>query len=289
MMPPVPGHLADIEFMRVLTTYVSSAELAASRRVLDAGCGTGHGSWLMRERGARSVLAVDLDPANVAGVRGLSREDRGIHAALMDAQALGLAAGTFDLIVCFEVIEHVPDPARLLSELRRVAAAGSLTLLSTPNRLVRLAPGERPFNPEHLREYDLTGFRAALERTYARVEVLGIVGRGAFQERYLREWRPTFALRARRAVRDALPIAVQRAARVLMARLRERARSAAPREIAAPAPGTWPFYVDDASERCLNLFALCADDTATLDAAVTRIRASARGASGGEGPLTAPR
>src|SRR5581483_7985494 len=47
------------------------------------------------------------------------------------ADALPVADGTFDVVLCTQVLEHVPDPARVVRELRRVVAPGGRVLLST--------------------------------------------------------------------------------------------------------------------------------------------------------------
>jgi 2-polyprenyl-3-methyl-5-hydroxy-6-metoxy-1,4-benzoquinol methylase len=54
----------------------------------------------------------------------------------MDSQQLGFNNAVFDFVCSFEVIEHVRDPERYLSEIWRVLKPAGLALLSTPNRLV---------------------------------------------------------------------------------------------------------------------------------------------------------
>ena len=55
---------------------------------------------------------------------------------------------SFDLVVCFEVIEHLEEPDAALRELERVVAADGVVLVSSPNRDVY-----EPGNPHHLHEY----------------------------------------------------------------------------------------------------------------------------------------
>lgn len=258
----IPPHLSDDEFMRVLTTYVFAADLAEGRHVLDAGCGTGHGTMLMAERGARSVLATDIDAASVEVARRLSARHRHVRCAIMDAQQLSVRDRRFDLVACFEVIEHVARPARLLAELRRAAVPGALTILSTPNRRVRLGRWERPFNPDHLREYHVGELRDLLRTSYPHVRILGIYGRGRLHDRYLAEWRPTLRRRIRTIARDALPRRTRDLIRRLLAARRARALAATGRHVAAPTPATWPFHVSDVSDDCLNFLAICGDDAA---------------------------
>lgn len=268
-LPPPPTHLTDLEFTRVFTTYVHSAALVGDRTVLDAGCGSGHGAWLYHAAGARRVVAVDLDPT---GLREMARHDAAIGFAVMDVQALALRDRLFDVVACFEVIEHVPSPAALLRELRRVARPGAITLISTPNRVNRLAPGQRPWNPEHFREYDRAGLERELRASYRAVRILGTYGRPDLHERYLREWRIGIASsRARGLARRLIPHRVRRALRGALAR-REPSRTGVP----APDPATWPFWIGEVSDRCLNFVAVCGDEDEAVASAARTI--SARGA-----------
>lgn len=268
-LPPRPGHLTDLEFTRVLTTYVHSAAIVAGREVLDAGCGTGHGSWLYRRSGARRVVAVDLDPH---GLRTIAAYDGGVERAVMDVQALALRERLFDLISCFEVIEHVPSPARLLAELRRVARADGLVLISTPNRVNRLRPGQRPWNPEHFREYDLAGLQTELRTAFPVVHVLGTYGTPRLHEHYLREWSVGGrSSRLRAIARRLVPHGTRRMLRAALVRRRDD-----PFVIPEPVATSWPFWIDAVADGCLNFVAVCGDDQRMVSETAERLRARGR-------------
>jgi SAM-dependent methyltransferase len=90
------------------------------RRALDVGARAGKQTRLLQDRGYQ-VVSVDVDPVFDDCQR-------------IDAnQPLPFADGSFDLIWCSEVIEHLEDPAFSLAELRRVTAPGGLLVLTTPN------------------------------------------------------------------------------------------------------------------------------------------------------------
>lgn len=129
-----------------LARYRWVSPLAADRRVLDAGCGTAYGSLLLAEAGALEVTGVD----RASDVLDAVREKLPATVALEegDVTALPYEDGRFDLVVCFEVIEHLEDPGRALDEFRRVLAPAGLLAVSSPNRNV-YPPG----NPHHVHEY----------------------------------------------------------------------------------------------------------------------------------------
>ena len=147
-----------------LVRYRIAARLAAGRRVLDAACGEGYGTALLATAGARSATGVDVDHAIVAHAR--SRHP-GPDFLVGDVRELPFEDASFDLVACFETIEHVEDPERVLSELDRVLALDGLLLVSTPNKHRYLVENEF-----HRREFFHEEFVEVLQARFERVEVL---------------------------------------------------------------------------------------------------------------------
>lgn len=145
-----------------LARYAWAAQFVPGRRVLDAACGMAYGTNMLMDAGATAVVGVDLDPDLLAEVRPVARE--GVTFEVADLRKLPFDDDEFDLITCFEAIEHVPDPEIVLDELRRVLRPEGLVVLSTPNRDV-YAPG----NPFHLRELTPNELEAELSQRFARV------------------------------------------------------------------------------------------------------------------------
>jgi SAM-dependent methyltransferase len=148
-----------------LARYRWAAARAAGLRVLDAACGTGYGSRILSEGGARHVTSMDL-----------SNEASGAAFVRADATRLPARDGSFDLYVSFETLEHVEADRALLKEAHRVLAAGGTFLCSTPNRDF-LSPGltlrDRPRNRYHVREYSIIEFGALLGSAFRRVSLFG--------------------------------------------------------------------------------------------------------------------
>jgi SAM-dependent methyltransferase len=145
----VPG-LAEENywFRRHEVVYERLAGRCVDRDVLEAGCGEGYGADLIADV-ARQVIGLDYDESAVAHVRARYPRVDMRHGNLA---ALPLGAGSVDVVVNFQVIEHLWDQRQFVGECLRVLRPGGLLLMSTPNR-VTFSPGrDTPINPFHTRE-----------------------------------------------------------------------------------------------------------------------------------------
>jgi SAM-dependent methyltransferase len=143
--------------------YRFAGAVVAGRRVLDAGCGVGWGSQVLLDYGAASVDGVDIDESAVTDSIRRCPSGTFVRADLM---ALPFPEGHFDVIACFEAIEHVEDPLRGLDEFRRVLAPGGIVLVSSPNPDVY--PAGNPFHRHELRPEDL---HAAMQERFEHTEL----------------------------------------------------------------------------------------------------------------------
>ncbi len=143
--------------------YRFASAAVAGRRVLDAGCGVGWGSLLLHEAGAAAVTGVDRSDEALADAAGRAPAVRFLRA---DLHALPFADSAFDLVTCFEVIEHVADPHRALDELHRVVTSTGVVLVSSPNPRVY-----RAGNPFHVHELEPSELLAEVGKRFAHAEV----------------------------------------------------------------------------------------------------------------------
>ena len=156
------GRLIEVEHV---SRYQWAAQAAKDRLVLDAGCGTAYGSRLLADGGAREVVGVDIARAVLETVAAAMPDS--VRLQTGDLRQLDFEDDTFELVVCFEVIEHVEDPFAVLDELVRVLAPGGLLLVSSPNRDV-YPPG----NPHHLHEFVPAELEAELAARLPHVRLL---------------------------------------------------------------------------------------------------------------------
>lgn len=135
-------------FRRHEVVYQRLAARCAGRDVLEAGPGEGYGADLIAGI-ARQVIGVDYDESAVAHIR--ARYPR-VQMHLGNLAELPLADASVDVVVNFQVIEHLWDQGQFVAECLRVLRPGGVLLMSTPNRIT-FSPGlDTPLNPFHTRE-----------------------------------------------------------------------------------------------------------------------------------------
>jgi SAM-dependent methyltransferase len=111
---------------RVIWALVRRARVAASPRILDAGCGTGRNLMELAELGPAEGVDISPHAVEFCQRRGLS----GVKLAALED--LPFEDGRFDLLVATDVIEHLPDDGPALAELRRVATPGARLIITVP-------------------------------------------------------------------------------------------------------------------------------------------------------------
>lgn len=113
------GRQADLLEKQLLAKLL--AEFPQAKSVLDVGCGTGHFTrWL----GERGLQAVGLDISEIMLAE--ARRRNGAEYVHGDAQALPFGDRTCDLVALITTLEFVPDPDRAIAEALRIARQGLL-------------------------------------------------------------------------------------------------------------------------------------------------------------------
>jgi SAM-dependent methyltransferase len=164
----VPGKVEPDLFNEHLSRYYFASRFASSRRVLDLGCGSGYGSAVLAEF-ARYVIASDISSEAISYAR-QSYPHPTIHYLIANCSRLPISTGSLDLVICFEVVEHLHEQHELLEETARVLKPEGLLLISTPNRLY-YTEERKELNPYHTREFSFDEFSSFLRQQYQEVEI----------------------------------------------------------------------------------------------------------------------
>jgi SAM-dependent methyltransferase len=166
----IPGQV-DVDLLNEhMARYTFAARLAREKRVLDAGCGAGYGSAELAGM-AHSVIGIDVAAEAVEFARQ--------HYPLPNLQfeqgsctSLPHGDASFDLVVAFEVIEHLANWREFLLEVRRVLSSGGQFIVSTPNKLYYTeSRGEQGANPFHVHEFDFAEFGEELRAVFPHVSL----------------------------------------------------------------------------------------------------------------------
>jgi SAM-dependent methyltransferase len=114
--------------------YELAAALCHDARVLDLACGTGYGSRVLAEVAA-SVTGVDIDVGTIEAARTAFAEEPRMSFVASDATTYlrRCKAGDFDVLVCFEGLEHMEDLEAVTVELARLAGSDTKLIVSLPN------------------------------------------------------------------------------------------------------------------------------------------------------------
>jgi len=164
--------------------YRFAACLSKGKTVLDIACGTGYGSRMLIAAGAKRVDGVDISgeliefAREIHSCKGLAFMRGDIADFRSDIQ--------YDVITCFETIEHVPDYRAAMGNLFMLQNRGGMLIISSPNRLI-VSPSaknlsDKPENQFHVREFTIEELRYELATAGYRVSDSDIYGQ--IQQRY---------------------------------------------------------------------------------------------------------
>src|SRR5262249_38703075 len=123
--------LHDINGLRL--DFITQRTPVAGTRVLDVGCGGGLLAEGLAARGARGV-ALDLAPGNIAVARAPAGGPPIDYRCVDVEQIAREMAGQFDVVTCLEMLEHVPEPSRVVAACAAAARPGGTVFFSTINR-----------------------------------------------------------------------------------------------------------------------------------------------------------
>lgn len=146
-----------------LARYSISKQFCKNKKVLDAACGEGYGTYLLKKWGASEVTGIDISEEaiekakenfQIENVEYLKKDLTDLH---------DIEDSSFDLIVSFETIEHIEKPEIFLKELKRLINKNGTIILTCPNDYFYYKNDES--NIFHKRKYTFEDFKKMLTDT----------------------------------------------------------------------------------------------------------------------------
>ena len=125
--------LHDINPLRL--AWIQSIAPLSGLKVLDVGCGGGILSYAMAQAGA-DVLGIDLATKSikVAKLHALEMQSSDRYQAIPVEELAAQQPASFDVVTCMELLEHVPDPGRVIQACADLVKPGGHVFFSTINR-----------------------------------------------------------------------------------------------------------------------------------------------------------
>lgn len=241
------------EYYRHLYPYdFVTRRVSPESSVLEVGCGTGYGAQFL-SRSIKNVTATDVSDKAVQYVR---TRYPSVTCVQAHGTSLPFESERFDVLVSFQVIEHVQDVDAYLAEAHRILRPGGRFFLTTPNRRLRLLPFEKPWNSYHVREYRDSELGGLLQSFFQKVDLQGVMTAPDLMK--MEKSRVTWTKRVRPFVWFS------RASNRLLThpRLQRLRRAAGTRALQPGAPATAlgvsldDFFCSDNTKGCLDLFAV---------------------------------
>lgn len=164
-----------LQYLRHKKVYVFAREYCKHKIILDYGCGLGYGSFFLSGI-AKQVFGVDVEQ-KVIDFSSRNYRAGNLHFQMISHSGLNrFSDNYFDIVVSFQVIEHVRDVNPYLNEIKRVLKDDGIFFVSTPNKKHRLLPFQKPWNPDHLREYSSREFAEELGYVFKKLDIYGVLG-----------------------------------------------------------------------------------------------------------------
>jgi len=167
----IPGQVNDDLWSEHVARYAFASRFAEGKRVLDAGCGAGYGAAELAQS-ALQVTGLDIAPDAVEYARS-TYPIPNLLFLVSSCTATPVRLNSFELVVAFEVIEHLEDYRAFLNECARVVTPQGLFIVSSPNKSYyaesRAKTGPNPF---HEHEFEAEEFVSELSRVFSNVRLL---------------------------------------------------------------------------------------------------------------------
>jgi len=136
----------NVDKQEILARYKFAVNFVEGKKAIDLGCGARKGSLLLSQK-AEMVIGADISMEAISYAK-KTWPRMNLFYTVLDATELPFWKNVFDVVVSFEVVEHIADYVNYIEEVQRIVKPDGICILSTPNKYFGYQS-----NPEHIKEF----------------------------------------------------------------------------------------------------------------------------------------
>lgn len=159
-------------FAKHIARYMFTYNFVQNKEVLDVGCGCGYGTKYIADSNAKKVTGLDIEKDAIDYAK-IHYEKENLEYIVSDCNKVPFLNNNFDVIVAYELIEHLRAPEIFLDEMFRLLKDDGTFLVSTPNKAT-YSPNTGIYdspNEFHVREYYFDQFAGLLNNYFSNIEM----------------------------------------------------------------------------------------------------------------------
>ena len=154
-------YITDIGLLRA---YDWARDFCKNATVLEIGCGDlGGGELLLREAKIDKYYAIDY---NIEALYSAKKRDTAATLICASGNEIPLKNSKFDIVLTFQVIEHIVEYERFMTEIHRLIKPNGILLISTPD-----SPSRKSNNPYHVSFFDKLALEILLNKYFEEVKM----------------------------------------------------------------------------------------------------------------------
>lgn len=165
----VPYTVDSVTFSQHLNRYIFASQFTQKKRVLDAACGAGYGSYYLSTKEADKVYGIDIESSAIHWANATYRKlSDNLDFSVDDINNLQYKNDNFDVVVSFETLEHLPALDNYFEEIKRVLKKNGLFIVSVPDYSTNIGAGYP--NKYHFNELTFDRFKNYLDQHFEHTE-----------------------------------------------------------------------------------------------------------------------
>ena len=161
-LPSIGKEMPEV-WLEHLNRYYMAIDICKNKDVLDIASGEGYGSALLA-RDAKSVLGIDIDSMAVQHANNKYVRPN-LQYMTRSAIDLNLANNKYEVVTCFEILEHISEQEQLIAQVQNVLNRDGVFIVSTPNKYVHDNELENQ-NEYHVKELYFSEFESLLTEKF---------------------------------------------------------------------------------------------------------------------------